>query len=488
MKTDDATFLSDVIAAFAVESGIRDIASDVVKIIARSLAPRVAFIALAKSDGSSDVLASHGLGASDFRRLETRVIKSTVWKIFSLRQPIAVDDLSADAAMSFISFATGAKFLVAVPIDLNDKTVGLVAVAFDRTARVNEPRVIELLNSVAALASQSLRIARNATENSQRIADERVTAVQELKGKYGFGSLVGNASQMRAVYDQVTQVARSNAGVMLRGEVGTGKETIASVIHYNSLRSKRSFHVVNCAAFSANLVDQELFGGNRRGRFEQIDGGTIYLDEIADLPQETQAKLLDVITNREFTRGDEQVPVNVRLISASARDLETLVADGNFNGELFEKLSLFTAFVPPLRERKSDILLLAENFVDSIGRKHKKHILRISTPAIDMLTAYHFPGNVRELENVIEHAVVHCDSNVIHGHHLPPTLQTAEQSGTETRVTLANAVEAFERDLISDTLKSTRGNVAQAAVMLDSTERILGYKVRKYNIFPKRFR
>ena len=305
---------------------------------------------------------------------------------------------------------------------------------------------------------------------------------------------------MRQVYDQVSQVARSNATVLLRGESGTGKELIANSIHYNSLRSKRPFVKVNCAALPETLIESELFGyekgaftgasARKKGRFELADGGTLFLDEIGDLPPQTQVKLLRVIQEREFERlgGTETIKINVRLVTATNRDLEADIAAQKFREDLFYRLNVFTIFLPPLRERKSDILLLAEHFLEKYEREHGKRVRRISTPAIDMLTAYHFPGNVRELENVIERAVIVCDSNVIHGHHLPPTLQTAEISGTETRVTLTAAVESFERDLIQDTLKSTRGNIAKAAKMLDSTERILGYKIKKYSIDPKRYR
>lgn len=228
----------------------------------------------------------------------------------------------------------------------------------------------------------------------------------------------------------------------------------------------------------------------KKGLLEVAEGGTLFIDEIGDLPLHTQAKLLRVIGDREFERigGTETVRVNVRFIIATSKDLEAEIAAARFREDLFYRINGFTIFLPPLRERKADILLLAEYFLEKYEREHQKRVRRISTPAIDMLTAYHFPGNVRELENAIERAVIVCDSNVIHGHHLPPTLQTAENSGTETRVTLTSAVEAFESDLIQDTLKSTRGNVARAAKMLDSTERIVGYKIRKYNIDPQRFR
>lgn len=303
---------------------------------------------------------------------------------------------------------------------------------------------------------------------------------------------------MRQIYDQVSQVSRSNVTVLLRGESGTGKELIANAIHYNSLRSKRPLVKINCSAVPPKMLDAELFGyekgaidgatQRKKGIVETADGGTLFIDEIADLAIKAQRKLAGLLENQTFERlgGSETLRSNVRLVAATAKDLENPTAE--FDSELLAAMTSFTIFLPPLRERKSDILLLAEHFLEKYASEHNKAILRISTPAIDMLTAYHFPGNVRELENVIERAVIACDANVIHGHHLPPTLQTAEVSDTVTQLTLASAVEAFESDLIQDALKSSRGNVARAAKMLDSTERILGYKIKKYDIDPHRFK
>jgi Nif-specific regulatory protein len=159
-----------------------------------------------------------------------------------------------------------------------------------------------------------------------------------------------------------------------------------------------------------------------------------------------------------------------------------------FRADLYYRLAVFTIFTPPLRERKPDVMLLTDHFVEKYAREHSKRIRRVSTPAIDMLTSYHWPGNVRELENTIERAVLVCDGGVIHGHHLPPTLQTAEASGTVPRQSLSESVEAFERDVLQDALKTTRGNRARAARLLDTTERILNYKVRQYGIDARRFK
>jgi Nif-specific regulatory protein len=305
---------------------------------------------------------------------------------------------------------------------------------------------------------------------------------------------------MRQVYEQMAQVARTNTTVLIRGESGTGKELIAHAIHYNSLRAGKPFIKVSCAALPDTLIESELFGyekgaftgalTRKKGRFEIADGGTLFLDEIGDLNLSTQVKLLRVLQEREFERlgGTETIRVNVRLIAATNKDLERAIAEGTFREDLYYRLNVFAIFVPPLRERKPDVLLLADYFLEKYSREHGKNIKRISTPAIDMLMSYHWPGNVRELENCIERAVLLCDGSVIHAHHLPPTLQTAEASGTVVNLSLSEAVQAYEKDLIQDALKTTRGNRAKAARLLRTTQRIINYKIKKYGIDCSRFR
>jgi Nif-specific regulatory protein len=197
-----------------------------------------------------------------------------------------------------------------------------------------------------------------------------------------------------------------------------------------------------------------------------------------------------VLQEREFERlgGIAPVKINVRLVAATNKDLELAVQAATFREDLYYRLNVFSIFLPPLRERKPDILLLADHFVEKYALAHGKDVRRIATGAIDMLMAYHWPGNVRELENCIERAALVCEGGVIHAHHLPPTLQTAEVSGTLPQLSLDRAVAAYEKDLIQDALKSARGNKARAARLLDTTERIIGYKIRKYRIDPTRFK
>ena len=228
----------------------------------------------------------------------------------------------------------------------------------------------------------------------------------------------------------------------------------------------------------------------KKGRFELAEGGSLFLDEIGELNLATQIKLLRVIQAREFERlgGTKTIRANVRLITATHKDVETAIRDGSFREDLYYRLNVFAIFLPPLRERKPDLLLLADHFLEKASLAHGKHIKRISTPAIDMLMAYHWPGNVRELENAIERAVVVCDGQVVHAHHLPPTLQTAASSGTAMSLSLEDAINAYEKDLIQDALKTARGNRAKAARLLNTTGRIMNYKVRQLGIDWRRFK
>lgn len=479
-----------IAGALADSDGPRQGCERIVASIARAIRARLAFVALAGPDNSvADLLAAHGLGAADFRRLESRLPRSRLWAVMKLAAPVAVDDASADRSLDCLAFGGGARLIVAVPILLRGTPAGLVAGGFASGSPVDEDEVIRVLEVIAALIAQELRVHELAAAEAQQLEDENLQLSQALRERYDFGQLIGNSGPMRHVFSLVTQVARTNSSVLLRGEPGTGKELIANAIHYNSLRRKRAFVAVNCRALPEGSAGHELFGegpgARRKGRIESANGGTLLLEEVGDLPVGVQRRVAEALAG---PRQEGALQFNVRLIASTSRDLETAIASGRFDRAFFDLLSPFSIFLPPLRERKSDILMLAEFFLERFSAEHKKDILRISTPAIDMLTAYHFPGNVGELANAMERAVIECDSNVIHGHHLPPTLQTAEMSGTETRLTLTAAVQAFERDLIQDALKSTRGNVAKAARMLDSTERILGYKIRKYAISPTRFR
>jgi Nif-specific regulatory protein len=387
---------------------------------------------------------------------------------------------------------------VCVPILLDHRPVGAISVDLPQSAIPDPNHLLRFLQLVSSLVALALRTQRPVEAARRSLEEENQTLRRELRERYDFNHLVGTSGPMRDVLAQVAQVSGTTTSVLLRGESGTGKELVAHAIHYNSDRSPGPFIKVNCAALPETLLESELFGhekgaftgalARKKGRFELAHGGTLFLDEIGEMSPSTQVKLLRVLQEREFERvgGSEVIRVDVRLIAATNRNLEQAIAERGFREDLYYRLNVFPIFLPPLRDRKPDILLLADHFVEKYVRAHHKRVRRITTPAIDMLMRYHWPGNVRELENVIERAVVVCDGVAIHGRHLPPTLQTPEASGTAPG-SLKGAVAQLERDLLQDALKTARGSVADASRLLVTTERILRYKLRKYRIEPSRF-
>ena len=332
-------------------------------------------------------------------------------------------------------------------------------------------------------------------------SNENAHLRQELKERYDFAGIVGNSGPMQRVYEQVAQVARTNTTVLLRGESGTGKELIAQrdslqlaareeAVRQGQLR-RAARHADRVGA--VRLRERGRSPAPTRGRRDGSSwpkGARCFSTRSVTCSSSTQVKLLRVLQEREFERlgGHETLKADVRLIAATNKDLERAIEQGKFREDLFYRLNVFPIFIPPLRERKPDVLLLADHFLQRFSAEHGRDIRRLATPAIDMLTSYHWPGNARELQNVIERAVLVCDGHVIHAHHLSPTLQTAEASGTVMSIALDDAVAAYEKDLLQDALKSARGNRAKAARLLRTTERIVNYKVRKLGIDWKRFK
>ena len=390
--------------------------------------------------------------------------------------------------------------VLCVPIAFDQKPAGVLMVDVPFQPGRDFQAEMQFLGVVAAMMGQALRAQRVIEDERNRLLVENKSLRSELEERYDLSNIVGTSGPMKQVYEQIAQVAQTATTVLVRGESGTGKELIAHAIHYNSPRASRPFVKVSCAALPDTLIESELFGyekgaftgaqARKRGRFELAHGGTLFLDEVGELNLATQVKLLRVLQEGEFERlgGTETIKADIRLIAATNRDLEAAMAERQFREDLYYRLNVFSIFVPPLRDRKPDVMLLADHFLIKYARRHNKRIKRIATPAIDMLMSYHWPGNVRELENIVERAVLTCDGQVIHGHDLPPTLQTAEASGTAVQSSLSDAIEQFEKDLIVDALKSSRGNRAKAARLLGTTERIIGYKIRKYEIEVARFR
>jgi Nif-specific regulatory protein len=381
-----------------------------------------------------------------------------------------------------------------VPVKKGGEVVGALSVdrPYDESYSLKDGK--RLLAIVATMIAQHVINLETIQREKQQLREENRRLRQELSNKFRINNIIGNSNKMREVFQMISQVSRSNATVLIRGESGTGKELTANAIHYNSLRAKNPFVKVNCAALPSNLIESELFGHEKgaftgairqkRGKFELANKGTIFLDEIGSVGMDVQVKLLRVLQEREFERvgGYETLKADVRIIAATNKNLEQAVEDEVFRSDLYYRLNVFPIYMPPLRERKTDILLLADFFLEKYAQENNKDIRRFSTPAIDMLMQYHWPGNVRELENCIERAVLLCEEGVIHSYHLPPTVQTAEESDTLPGRSLEDTVANLEREVIVDALKTTRGNMAKAAHMLKTTERKFAYKAKKYGV------
>lgn len=354
---------------------------------------------------------------------------------------------------------------------------------------ITKPVDLEELALVMDRAVQHHRLVRDHRHLS-RAFDERVRAV----------SFVGQSHAMVEVFKLVGKVAPGRTSVLIQGESGTGKEVIARAIHDNSPRAARLFVAVNCSAIPDALLESELFGhvkgsftgahAFRRGLLEEASGGTLFLDEVADLSPAGQAKLLRALQEQEIRRvgSNETVKLDLRVISASRRNLHQLVSAGRFREDLLYRLNTVTTTIPPLRERPEDIPLLAELFLARYGGQKFVPVTAIAPDAMRALQRAAWPGNVRELENCVERAVLLCPGDSVEANHLPPTLQKRDPSREQSAGTLDSAVSALEFEMITSELKACSGNMAGAARNLGVTERQMGLRVKRLGIDYRRFR
>ncbi len=332
----------------------------------------------------------------------------------------------------------------------------------------------------------------------QNLIRENTELKEQLRERYKFDEIVSTSHAMEEALNLAGRVATSNATVLLRGESGTGKELVAKAIHYHSPRAKYPLIKVNCAALPETLLESELFGhekgaftgatSKRIGRFEAADKGTLFLDEIGELTPGMQVKLLRVLQEREFERigGNQTIKVDVRVITATNRDIEKDIRDGKFREDLYYRLNVVSVVIPPLRDRKEDIPALMEHFTKKYADENKKAISGVAAEARDHLMRYAYPGNVRELENIIERAVVLAKRGTITTADLPLHLRGADNDDEVPVVSLKGqlneTLDTVERGLILDALKESDGIQTRAAERLGISERVLRYKLKKHKI------
>ncbi len=499
------SLLIDINQAISRNLGLEESLNAVLQILSKSYNLKSGAVFLLNEDNTRLAMAASIGFNTEIAKTDYKINEGLTGRVAASGKPVIVPQVSKEPLFlnrlsTWDAESEKDQSFVGVPINLDYKTIGVLVVNLAYSPKRDFEQTRNFLTLVASALLHPIHLKQVIEQERQRLMDENVLLKNKLQEEHSFHNIIGNSHEMREIFGMIQQVASASTTVLIRGESGTGKELIAQAIHYNSARSDKPFIRVNCAAIPENLIESEFFGyekgaftgavSRKKGRFELANGGTIFLDEIGDLSPMTQVKLLRVLQEQEFERvgGTETIKVDVRVITATNANLEMLIEKGQFREDLYYRLNVFSIFLPPLRERKSDILLLADHFMLKYGRAQGKMIRRISTPAIDMLMRYHWPGNVRELENCIERAVLVCQDSVIHSYHLPPTLQTAESSDTLPQQSLDAAVASYEKELIQDALKSTRGNRAKAARLLDSTERIIGYKIQKYGIHVGRFK
>lgn len=493
--------------AVAHRRDISALIQDVFDILEKDMGMSYGTLTLRRPDTDVFVIeASRGMTPEEHKRGQYRLGEGITGSVAKSGKAEIVPDISKDPR--FLNRTRSRKggpiAFVCVPIVHQRQVIGTISI--DRPAAEKEKLVKdqEFLRLVANLLAEAVASIREQIVEQEGLKAENERLRRQLGDKYQSHNLVGNSKEMRVVYDQVAQVADSAATVLIRGETGTGKELVARAIHFGSTRRSNPFISVNCAALPENLIESELFGHEkgsftgasqqRKGRFELANGGTLFLDEIGDITPAVQVRLLRVLQERSFERvgGDRPIMVNVRVLAATSRNLEDAIRSGRFREDLYYRLNVFPIHMPPLRERRSDILLLADHFLQKYNESYGKKVKRISTQAINMMMAYHWPGNVRELENCIERAVLTSADEVIHGYTLPPSLQTSDSTNTslvpETGASLETMVESFEREIIVDALKRHRGIAAGAARHLQTTQRIINYRIKHLGISLKDFR
>lgn len=497
---DELAVLYNLARIFTTPQDLREQLEQALQVLSEQTGMGRGMISILDRDSGEAILdLAHGV---DIQGLDItyKLGEGITGKVAQTGKPMIVRDLGAEE--HFLD-RTGARrnmdrselSFICVPIIYDSRVVGVLSA--DKVIRDVDCQDddIRFLSEVANLIARAVHM---------RALEEENRRLKSILGHSQRPStdIVGNSKEMKEVFGQIFQVADSNTTVLIYGETGTGKELVARAIHRNSPRAAAGeFVELNCAAMPDTLIESELFGHEkgaftgahqrRRGRFEEADGGTIFLDEVGELSPLAQGKLLRVIQERQFQPlgTSRMVKVNVRIIVATNRNLEQDSSSGKFRPDLYYRLNVFPVYMPPLRERGSDIILLADFFVEKYAIRLKKNIKRISASVIDLLLAYHWPGNVRELENCIERAALLADGDTIESVHLPPSVQMqVNVPRGKKQGPLASLVNTYERSLIIEALKDAGGNQSKAARRLGTTKRIIQYKVGKFAIDVERFK
>lgn len=492
--------LTEISSALSNSLDIEKSLNSILKVLSDSLGMERGTITLVNPKTNElHIEVAYGLTSKEKERGRYKIGEGITGKVVESGQPMVIKDIGAEPLFlnrtkSRPDYEDRKFAFLCVPIKVGNRIIGALSVDHLFSGDISYEEDIKILTIIAAIVGQSVKIRELAEKEKQAVVSENLKLKRALKGKHRFGNIVYGSLKMEAILASAMQVAESQATVLIQGESGTGKELIASAIHYGSLRAEQAFVKVACAALPENLLESELFGYERGaftgaverkiGRFEMAQNGTIFLDEIGDLTPATQVKLLRVLQEKELERlgGTQTIKIDVRVICATHRDLTKMVKEKQFREDLYYRINVFPIFIPPLRERKEDIHLLVDHFIHKYNKENKKKISGINHAALDMLIGYGFPGNVRELENIIERAVVVCQKDLISVSDLPSIIRPLDSVDVPSKgSTLPEIVESIEKQKITEALEKYKTQ-RKAAKALGLTERMLGYKIQKYKI------
>ena len=505
-RIEDVTLLYEISEALNEHLDLKKSLYKVLDILCSSMnMPRGTLTLLNPLRDEISIEVAHGLSKSAMEKGKYKLGEGITGRVIETGKAVTIPKISEEPL--FLDRTASRKTkqdqelsFICVPVKKGNQVIGALSVdmPFDESYSLKDGK--KLMSVIATMVARHVINLETIRLEKEHLREENIRLRNELENRYRITDIIGNSNKMREVYQMISQVSKSKATVLIRGESGTGKELVANSIHYNSLRPKGPFVKVNCAALPVNLIESELFGHEKGsftgaikqklGKFELANNGTIFLDEVGSVDLNVQIKLLRILQEKEFERvgGYKTIKTDVRIITATNKNLEQAVEQETFRHDLYYRLNVFPIYMPPLRERKTDILLLADHFLEKYAKENHKNIRRFSTPAIDMLMDYHWPGNVRELENCIERAVLLCEEGVIHSYHLPPTLQTGTESDTLPVLSLEDAVANLEKEMIIDALKNTRGNITLATQILKTTVRKFSYKANQYSIDYRHYR
>jgi Nif-specific regulatory protein len=484
---------------------LKDDLPTILRMIVEYLDAERSFLSIYNRENSKIYIeAAYGLSTAQQARGKYDLGEGITGKVVEMARPVVIEKISKSSI--FLNrtnqevYKDGQELsIICVPIVENAKAIGALSVVRVYNPRITFDQDIRLLTVIGSLIGQVVRTKQERIEELELLKQKNLELENLLSGNKNL-NMIGNSSKMHDVFSLVQMVGKTNSTVLIRGESGVGKELVADAIRLASNRSDKPFVKVNCSALPESLIESELFGhekgaftgaeSQRKGRFELADKGTIFLDEIGDVPLSAQVKILRIIQQRQFERlgGTQTIDVDVRIIAATNRNLEEMIKKGEFREDLYYRINVFPIFIPPLRERRNDIPLLVDYFIEKFNKENKSKITRITTSALNMLMVYSWPGNIRELENCIERACILSTDNVLHSYNLPPSLQTADSTNTIAKGGMLYMVEQVEKQLIREALTTSKGNIAKAAESLKITERMLGTRLAKYNIDAWRFK